>query len=157
MRTVKLYTNLSEKEVMAKSITNRGSFDCVFKHENDVLHPIIELNVPSDTIYNELLKYCNYCYIEDYHRYYYCSVTSVRNNILMIECSEVDVLMSWASYIKGLEAIIERNEKEYNLDINDGVLKTFQYDQISRYAFPNKSALSYNEFVLAVAGGGGTV
>lgn len=154
MRNIRFYTNLSEPNAVEKNATLLYETTFNSKHENNMLSPMFEMTITDVNTFNNILKYCNYCFIEQYGRSYFCTVEVVRTNVLRFTCN-VDALNSWRRYIMGLACIIERNEQRYNLDINDGVLKTYQFDQISEYEFPNKNALNHAELVLAVAGGAG--
>lgn len=79
--------------------------DIIDDDENEVMH---------DTKAESDILTANYCYIEEFNRYYFISdIVSVRNNLwrLNLRC---DVLMSFSSEIIVTSAFVTRNEFKYN-------------------------------------------
>lgn len=147
---VTLYTNSSPDNAISKTLAQISSNEFVFKESSSILNPVIRLsglNVAD-------LKDCNYMYIGDLSRYYYITnIQTVRNNLVEVS-GRVDPLMSFKDEILSNTAIISRNEKAWNLFINDGVLKTYQNPQIATSNFTTGFTKSNPSIVLAVAGGG---
>lgn len=148
--TVILYTNSSPDNAVSKTLAQISSNEFVFKESSSILNPVIRLsglNVAD-------LKDCNYMYIDDLSRYYYITnIQTVRTNLVEVS-GRVDPLMSFKDEILSNTAIISRNEKAWNLFINDGVLKTYQNPQIATSNFTSGFTKSNPSIVLAVAGGG---
>ena len=66
----------------------------------------------------------------------------------------VDVLASWQTPLKSLDAVIARNENRYNLYLQDGFFKTYQNPHVSIKPF--SGGFTDHTYILAVAGSGGT-
>ena len=104
-----LYNNKADKRVVDKTsyITTFKSLRGNFKDEVDLLNPTF-------TIESNIVPTCNYCYIEDFNRYYYINnVKVIRNNLYSISCS-VDVLMSYKVFITNSTQYVSRQENTYN-------------------------------------------
>lgn len=141
---IKFYTNLSEKNAINKNITLLNDFAGVLREESSIIDPIIVVESLSD------LANCNYAYIPDFGRHYFVTnIKCVRNSYYQVSM-HVDVLMTYKDQILANNAIIERNETQYDLKINDGLFKTQQNPRIAQFEFPN--GFSNWDFVLAVAG-----
>lgn len=52
---------------------------------------------------------CNYCYVQEFGRYYFCKVSVDTGGRIVLTCT-VDPLMSFATEIKECKACITRNE-----------------------------------------------
>lgn len=143
--TIFLQRNLSDKNVVNKSVEDIRAVVGDLKNETSIIDPVIliEGNVASWGL-------ANYMYIQRFGRSYYITdVKSVRNNLFEVH-GHVDVLKTYAAGIKGCEAILRRQEREYNLYLNDGIFKAYQNPEIVIKNFP--SGFSGWEYVLAVAG-----
>ena len=104
-----LYNSNTDNRVVDKTsyITTYKSLRGNFKDEVDLLNPIF-------TIESNVVPQCNYCYIEDFNRYYYInSIKVIRNNLYSISCS-VDVLMSYKVFITNSTQYVSRQENTYN-------------------------------------------
>ena len=115
------------------------------KEGTSIINPTILVeNLPST-----LASY-NYMEIPSFNRCYFINdMVSTRNSLVEISC-HVDVLSSFASQIRGNEAIIKRQENNWNLYLNDGVFKVYQNSVVLTKPFP--SGFNTQELVLAVAG-----
>lgn len=116
-----LYSNKSDKNVVAKNITKIAEVAGTFRGSVSLLDPVIEL-----AGIDEYIDRINYIYIVEFGRYYYInSISSIRNGLWALNC-HIDVLMSWKDQIKKLTAIVRRQENEYNLAIYDNRIITEQ-------------------------------
>ena len=85
---ITFYNNISEKNVIRKTINNPLTISGTLRESTSVINPIITVEAPVT-----LIGY-NYCYIPDFSRYYYVvDVKSMRNNLWAVTL-RVDVLMS---------------------------------------------------------------
>ena len=142
--TINLMNNQSDINVVSKTLTTLSSVTGVLRDETSILKPtvLIEGTIPTN---------CNYFQIPDLARYYYITdITSVRNNLFRIS-GRVDVLQSYSTQIRECEAIIARQQSDWNLYVDDGAFKVYQNKNFLLKQFP--SGFSTQEFVLAVAGG----
>ena len=141
---IKFYTNLSEKNAINKNITLLNDFTGTLREESSIIDPVITIESLSN------LVSCNYAYIPDFGRYYFVdNIKCLRNNYYQVSM-HVDVLMTYKAQILANNAIIDRNETQYDLKINDGLFVTQQNPRIAQFEFPN--GFTNWDFVLAVAG-----
>lgn len=83
------------------------------KADSSVLTPTIELDLGQDGNPSEF----NYCYIEEFHRYYW--VTWTWRNRLWVGSCKVDSLASWKSYIGSYSGYVSRAASSYDGKIMD--------------------------------------
>lgn len=94
----------------------------------------------------------NYCYVEEFGRYYFITdIVSVNYTLWEIHC-HVDVLMSYKDQIKEQTAIVARQEAKYNLMLDDGIFMSYQNPKIQTKYFSVEGPFEHQEFVLVVAG-----
>lgn len=138
-----LYRNGSADKVVDKSLTTVGSYSIVIKDQTSVVRPVITLETGG-------FPDANYAYIPYFQRYYYITdIQSVRTGVYELRLKS-DVLMSHKSGIRASEALVARQENEYNMYLNDGIFKSYQNPLIQLKSFP--SGLSGQSYVLLVSG-----
>lgn len=145
--TIKIYKNLSDNNVLDKNITQLGSdLTGTLKEECSIIDPVI--TIEDFTSFD--IQTANYAYITAFGRYYYI------NNIICITDKlfelhmHVDVLKTYASGIRNNSAVISRQERQYNLYLQDGVFKTYANPHYEIKKFP--SGFSGYHFIFSVAG-----
>lgn len=141
-----LQRNMSDKNHLDKSLTTLATVSGELKNDCSIIDPIIR-------IYGSLSDFtqCNYMTVESFGRSYFVNnITSVNNDIVELTC-HVDVLTSFKTQIRQNRAIIKRQEKQWNLYLNDGTLKVYSNPEVFTVQFP--SGFTTQEFVLAIAGG----
>ena len=152
--TIKLYSCAAAKEVVDKSgsLTNIAELSCEFLKDIDIINPVLSIQ-PDNSIATiaKITKECNYIYISTFARYYYVTGIIARAGTLLEISCEVDVLYSWKDQILNQKVTVARNENEYSLYLDDGVLKLYNNPNITTYQFPN--GFTEAQYVLAVAGG----
>lgn len=135
----------SEKYAVTKSTSDIKTVSGVLKDTTSIIDPVIMIEIDLADVTE-----CNYLSIPKFGRKYFVNnIRSVRNGLVEFTC-HVDVLSSWASELKTNSAIVRRNEKKWNLYLNDGTFKIYQNPNVLTKAFP--SGFTTQEFVLAVAG-----
>ena len=145
--TIKLYNNLSDKIVVDKNITQIGSdITGTLREGCSVIDPIIKL----ESTVGSNLTTCNYAYIPEFGRYYYVNNIKCVGNLFELHM-HVDVLKTYASGIRSNSAVIARQERKYNLYLQDGVFKTYSQPHIQVAQFPN--GFEDFNFIFSVAGG----
>lgn len=103
---ITFYNNISEKNVIRKTINNPLTISGTLRESTSVINPIITVEAPVT-----LIGY-NYCYIPDFSRYYYVvDVKSMRNNLWAVTL-RVDVLMSFKNDILNTPAIIDHTTEQ---------------------------------------------
>ena len=60
-----LYKNLSENNVIGKSLTQINTLECNFKNDVSVINPTLVL------LYADSIFESNYCFIPKFNRYYF--------------------------------------------------------------------------------------
>lgn len=125
-----LYNNKADKRVVDKTsyITTFKSLRGNFKDEVDLLNPTF-------TIESNIVPNCNYCYIEDFNRFYYIdSIKVIRNNLYFISC-KVDVLMTYRIFITKSTQYVSRQENTYNELLVDNMVtfeEKYEYEVFSQ-------------------------
>ncbi len=117
-----LYNSSADKRVVDKAnyITKVSVLEGSFRDE-------INLSTPTFIIEFNNIPTCNYCYIDNFNRYYYIdNIKHIRSNIFELRCS-VDVLMTYKYYITNSTQYVSRQENEYNDLLVDNMV-TFEND-----------------------------
>lgn len=147
--SITLQTCTSEKNKVQKTLTDIATLSGTLRAETSIIDPVI-------TIEGDLALYtgCNYLTIPSFGRSYFVqNIRSIRNGLFEIS-AHVDVLSSYGDQLMEQQAIIRRQENDWNLYLNDGVFKVYQDPIVLTMPFP--SGFSGPEFVLAIAGHGPT-
>lgn len=130
--------------VIGKSMTLIADLVGHFRAEVDIVNPVVTIEKASAVGFN-------YVYIADFGRYYFVDeVRAVRNGILELHLS-CDPLESFRTAILGHNAIVDKQENQWNLYLNDDSIKSYQYPLIWQKKFSNPFWENY-EFVLITAG-----
>lgn len=146
MFNILLYQNISEKNRMDKDLNPPVTFTGDLKENSSITDPIILLESPI----NVVCLY-NYVYIAEFNRYYFINDMVTISNTLTQIYLHVDVLMSFKDYIKANMATTRRQENDWNLYLNDGSFRTYQYKTVGTYKFSNGFPKD-NDLVMAIAG-----
>ena len=148
MITVKAFKYNSPNNFLNKDLIDVATFTGVLKEETSVIDPSFEVESPLD------LSQVNYIWISELHRYYYVTNTiSVTDRLWRFKC-HVDVLMTYKPTILNHDAVIGRQEKLYNLYLNDGdTFKVLQKRKIVQKEFPQ--GFSGGSYVLLFSGDNG--
>ena len=143
-----LYTNNSADNVVTKSITLLTSMTGTLRENCSIMDPVITV----ENINNAIAAVCNYAFIPQFARYYFVRNITLSGKLWIITM-HVDVLASFQTPLKSLDAVIARNENRYNLYLQDGFFKTYQNPHVSIKQFP--AGFTNHSYILAVAGAGG--
>lgn len=143
-----LYTNNSADNVVTKSITLLTTMTGTLRENCSIVDPVITV----ENINNAIAAVCNYAFIPQFARYYFVRNITLSGKLWIISM-HVDVLASFQTPLKSLDAVIARNENRYNLYLQDGFFKTYQNPHVSIKQFPG--GFTNHSYILAVAGAGG--
>lgn len=142
---INLYNNTSPPNYVNKSITEVISLEGTLREPTSIIDPvvIVERNTPMGF---------NYVHIPAFNRYYFVTGISSESNNLVAIAMHVDVLMTYREQIANMNAIIKRQENQYNLYLDDGIFKAYQNTKHKIIKFP----YGFNNFsyILALAGNG---
>lgn len=123
--------NKSDSRHLYKDTTTVATVDVVFKDGTNIQNPSLLLTADVDYSAN-----CNYLYIPQFDRFYFIlNFDSIREGLWNINC-HVDVLSSNRVEILNQEAVIARQEYRYNLDLDDGTLKSLSKPTVIFRNFP---------------------
>ena len=129
---VNLMNNTQELNKISKSPTSVVSLKGTLRKETSIVDPVIEIE------YSGTLTNCNYAYIPEFHRYYFITnIESVVTGIWRVYM-HCDVLKTYANGILGTPALVSRNEKNYNLNLNDSCFRVESKPRYQVANFPNK-------------------
>lgn len=141
---IKLYKNLSEVNTIGKTLTEESERTGTLKDGCSVLSPSVVLT-------GENLSGFNYAYIPQFSRYYFIKeITSVKSGLWELSM-RVDVLESYKDTIKANTAILKRQEKIWDMYINDEKFKAESTNKTATIMFPQNHFNTVN-FILTVAG-----
>lgn len=142
---VTLYKTKSPRHMVSKSLTDAINITCELKAPTSVINPVLLLGNVDLTGYN-------YAYIPKFNRYYYINNMDTQYNRLNERQLTVDPLMTYANEIKALNAIVERQERYYNLYLNNLQIPNLSYKRVQTKVFP-KSPVNVNpSIILCVTG-----
>jgi hypothetical protein len=144
MLSVQLMNNSSPVEKIGKTLSAGNTYSCALKDDTSVLDPVIIIQT-SDNIYTY-----NYMYISDFGRYYFINdIVSLNNNRWMIK-AHVDVLETYKSSILANEAVIRRQDKLFNLYLDDSDFHVLNYERVQTLKFPANAFSKNLTYVLVV-------
>ena len=149
---IKVYKNLSENNVIGKTLTHIKSVEAQLKNDVSVINPTFIL------YYTENILQSNYCFIPKFNRYYFIDeIVPITGDRCIVKC-RVDVLESFKEDIKSLTVILDKAQSIYksNKYLDDGSFVVENKDFNTIHNFPN----GFNEegtFILICAGGGGSL
>ena len=149
---IKLYKNLSENNVIGKTLTQIKSVEANLKNDVSVINPTFIL------YYTDNILQSNYCFIPKFNRYYFIDeIVPITGDRCIVKC-RVDVLESFKDDIKSLTVILDKSQSIYksNKYLDDGSFVVENKDFNSIYNFTN----GFNDegtFILICAGGGGSL
>ena len=142
--TLGLYNNQEELNKIQKTPTLVRSVTGEFREETDIVNPVITIE------YDGTLTDVNYMRIEQLNRWYFITkIESIRTGLWRIY-AHCDVLKTYANGILGTQAVVARNEKRWNLFINDSMFKVYTNPRIQIANFPQK--FSGESYVLVMSG-----
>ena len=143
--TITLYKTTSEVNKVDKQLEQLAVLTGTLRESSSIIDPVFNISGIDSYIAD-----CNYAYIEEFGRYYFIQNIESINNGLWRLSLHVDVLMSYRNEIRNNYAIIERNERSYDLKLNDGLFVTQQNPRRAQFTFP--AGFTTWNYVLAVAG-----
>ena len=145
--TIKLQRNNSPDNKLTKNITDIVELTGELRNETSIIDPVILIETTMSNV-----KGCNYFTISSFGRKYFIkNIRSIRNGLVEIS-GHCDVLSTYVKDIRECTGITRRQEKKWNLYLNDGSLKMYQNPSVKTYNFSNGGSLGTFEYVLAVAG-----
>ena len=141
---VTLYKNTSEKAKVGKTLTSASAHTGSLREGCEVVNPTV-------IVEGDNLSDFNYMYIPEFHRYYFITgITSVKKGLWQID-GHCDVLETYKDSIKANTAILKRQEKIWDMYLNDEKFKAESTNKTATIMFPQNHFNTVN-FILTVAG-----
>lgn len=146
--SVDLYNNESPVEKIGKNLTNSHTIsDVLLKRDTSILRPVLVVNSVQD------IYIYNYMYISEFGRYYFIDdIRSVNNNMWEIS-AHVDVLETYSAEILANTAVLRRQEKKFNLYLDDPEFKTYNNERVQTKRFKGTSGWTKNLHYVLVTNG----
>lgn len=123
--TINLFQNNSDKNVVSKSLTAKGTVTGTLREDCSIIDPVIKI----EGISGSDLPYLNYLEVVDFGRYYYITDIVLTGKLFECHC-HIDVLETYKDQIKVLPAVIARQESQNNVMLTDGLIKTYANPEI---------------------------
>lgn len=144
---ITLYINNSENNTIGKTLAGALSLgECTMREDESLLNPVLRIATASN------LAGYNYAYVPEFGRYYFITDIVAEVTGVWRVSLRVDVLESFKSAILANKAVIERQEKNYNLYFSDPEWAVYENQQIMTRDFPSGFSNS-GTYYLTVAGG----
>lgn len=144
--TITLYQTSSENNVVDKTITGGIVLTGTLRQETSVLSPSIRI------VTNTNISGYNYAYISEFGRFYYIKeIVTVRSGVWDVGF-RCDVLMTYKTQIRGLTAVVERQENQYNAYVNDPEFILMNKKRIQTKEFPYGFS-QLQHYIIAISGG----
>lgn len=143
-----LYDNCSSDEMLNKTLHEITTLSDITPYNDmDLIAPVLLL---SDMSISDIDK-CNYCYIEEFERFYFCTPTLGNNGLYTLVCN-IDPLTSFVNEILDLNVIVDKNEYDINPYLNDGSYIVEEREKVEVLNFSS----GFNDsgrYILITAGG----
>lgn len=142
--SIELMNNQQELNRISKTPSTVRTLTGTLRDESSIVDPVITVE------FNGTLTDVNYMHISEFHRYYFITnIESVRTGVWRIY-AHCDVLKTYANGILGCTGVIARQEKEWNLYLNDSSFKVNCDPRLQVINFPNK--FTGEDYVLVMNG-----
>lgn len=138
------YTINQDPKTVNKTLEDGSTIEGIIRDPLDVVNPIIEFEAAGLTA-----AAYNYVYIEDLHRYYFCTITNDSYTINTATC-HCDVLKTAYDFLKQRHATLRRSEYLYNGYLNDPDFNAYAYRNIVLKSFP--SGITADNIILMTVG-----
>lgn len=97
--------------------SNSATLSCKLKEPCSIMKPVLIFRLGDQTSYENIAKY-NYCYIQEFRRYYFITNWTYANAHIVASC-EVDVLGTYKTAIQASTQYVLRSTSSYDGDIID--------------------------------------
>lgn len=144
--TITIQTNSSEANRVDKSLTDIAALAGTLRNDTSIIDPVFRIE-------GDISQYlaANYCTVAAFGRSYFINnIRSLRAGLFEIAC-HVDVLSSFKTQLRTNSAIIHRSERNWNLYLNDGSLKSLQNPTVTTQEF-SETFYGVYSYVLILAG-----
>lgn len=161
--TIRFYHNTSERVKIGKTIgpvnvnptapvaADRNSLTGTLRTGCSITDPVITFTGLDPTT----VAQADYIKIDEFDRYYFITdITFDQANVVTVT-AHVDVLESFSTSILNQKGVVARQEKNWNVYLNDDMYKVYSNPYVVVRNFPNTAGIGDStSWVLAMAGGG---
>lgn len=147
--SVILQKNTSPSNKVDKSITNIATATGNLRSGCSILEPTILIE---SALESDILSYVNYAYIAEFNRYYFVTDITLDVTGLWLFDMHVDVLMSYSAEIKSQNCIVARQERRYNMYLDDGWFMAYQNPIVNTPYFSVADPFEDVNYILVIAG-----
>jgi hypothetical protein len=135
-----------DRDIIEKNLTSAQPYVGQARGEISIENPVITI-ISSVSLIN-----FNYCFIEEFNRYYFIdSKKLVRNNVWEFTLSE-DYLYTWRNMIYTWTVELERAQYDWNLYFKDGEMMCIEGHNLNVLEFPNSLPTTKHN-ILIINGG----
>lgn len=145
---LQLQTCESDDRVVNKTLTDIGTeLTATIKEDCSIIDPVFIVSGGVSTFAN-----CNYVTTTGLggRQYFVRDIRTNSNGMTELHC-HCDVLSTWAADLGSIEAVLERQQEEFNLYLDDGSFKVYSNPIIQTLEF--SSGFSSPCYILGVVGG----
>lgn len=143
-----MYTD-SPNNMLEKNYSVLGGYSGTMRAAISALRPVIDVEIEDATT---TIMSANYAYIQTFDRFYFIRNKTALNNKLWRFELEMDVLQSFSTDIKNLEAVVERQTNNYDMYLPDPKIPVDCRKAISYRKFGN-SPFGIPTLTMIVLGG----
>lgn len=149
MADIYLYNNHDDPIVADKFLAGLGSTSGEFRATVDVLRPTFTIKSGTDN------ASANYCELPDFGRYYYITGRRKLTTGLTELSLYCDVRKTFLTQLRGNFGIVERQERNYDMYLNDDKIPTGARKTVSIYTFSDTPFTGGNDnrVIMRVLGG----
>lgn len=152
--SVTLQLNKSPSNKVDKNITDVAVATGVLRAGTSIISPVIEI---SSQLSESIISGVNYAYIPEFNRYYFVTnIISTANRLWVIHM-QVDVLMTYKTYIRRQTAIVSRQKNVFNMMLDDGWFMAYQNPIVQLRKFSEAAPFNSQEYILVLAGNNSTI
>ena len=146
--TIVFKKNLSPVNKFTKSFgASTQSVDVVLKENTDLFQPTFVLQTSVD------LSQYNYIDGSSFsgRQYFIVDVRSIGYQRYEVD-AKTDVLSTWKNEILANTAVVGRQEKKFNLYLDDHYFRVYNYERIQTLLFPDNDFMKQLQYVLVTNG-----
>lgn len=142
---ITLYNYSTTPNTVGKGANIVETLSGTFRNPVSIIDPVFTIERSSPVGFN-------YVYIEAFDRFYYVNGVSADSHGLITVSCTVDPLETNATVIEQMDAIIKRQENQFNLYLDDGIFKAYQNTKHKIIKLPY--GFTEYSYILALAGNG---
>ena len=144
-----LMENSSPSNKVDKTVANIATATGVLREGTSVVDPEVEIE---SVLEQDIISRVNYARIEAFHRFYFVTDITLDITGLWLFTMHCDVLMSYKEAIKQQNAVVARQERRYNMYLDDGWFMTYQNPIVRQQYFSVSAPFEGESYILVLAG-----